>query len=55
MKCGQGKPYKKIETKVRSYKDGGVVYTDKNDPEDVVKMKDLEVVEKKTKDKEKKY
>lgn len=55
MKCGQGKPYKKIETKVRSYKDGGVVYTDKNEPEDVVKMKDLEILEKKNKNKDKEY
>jgi len=47
MNCGQGKPYKQIQVKVRSYKDGGVVYTDKNDPEDVVKMKDLEILEKK--------
>ena len=45
--CGQGKPYMKIELPVREYKDGGVVYTDKNDPDDKVKMKDLEVMEKK--------
>ena len=50
--CGQGKPYMKIELPVREYKDGGVVYTDKNDPDDKVKMKDLEVMEKKNKDKE---
>jgi hypothetical protein len=55
MKCGQGKPYKIIKTKVRSYKDGGVVYTDKNEPEDVVKMKDLEILEKKNKNKDKEY
>jgi hypothetical protein len=55
MKCGQGKPYVKIEmNKVREYKDGGYVYSDKNDPDDVVKMKDLERLEK-TKDKDKKY
>tara|TARA_R110002012_G_scaffold8745_2_gene40218 strand:+ start:233 stop:406 length:174 start_codon:yes stop_codon:yes gene_type:complete len=53
--CGQGKPYMKIELPVREYKDGGVVYTDKNDPDDKVKMKDLEVMEKMNKDKEKKY
>lgn len=46
MKCGQGKPYKMLSTKVRSYKDGGVVYTDKNDPDDKIKMKDLKAMEK---------
>ena len=53
--CGQGKPYMKIELPVREYKDGGVVYTDKNDPEDKIKMKDLEVMEKKNKNKDKEY
>jgi len=52
MNCGQGKPYKQIKVKVRKYEDGGVVYTDKNDPEDIVKMKDLEMLEKKKKKKD---
>jgi len=45
MNCGQGKPYAKITMKRREYKDGGYVYSDKNDEETVVKMKDLAKLE----------
>ena len=52
MPCGCGKPYTvysdnpkmdtsgKAERKVRMYKSGGYVYTNKNDPDTVTKDKD---------------
>lgn len=54
MPCGCGKPYTvysdnpKMDTsgmakrKVRQYKSGGVVYSDKNDPDTVVDMDDMD-------------
>jgi len=54
MPCGCGKPYTvysdnpKMDTsgmaerKVRQYKSGGVVYSDKNDPDTIVEMDDLD-------------
>jgi hypothetical protein len=54
MPCGCGKPYTvysdnpKMDTsgmaqrKVREYKSGGYVYSDKNDPDTMIEMDDMD-------------